>query len=50
MTAGKHKVNSLLRILNNPCLSLQCNPCITASQGEMDFGRYIGVVFAEGFN
>ena len=22
MTAGKHKVNSLLRILHNPCLSL----------------------------
>ena len=28
---------------------IQWNPCITASQGEMHFGRYIEVAFAEGF-
>ena len=29
---------------------VQWNPCITASQGEMHFGRYIEVAFAEGFS
>ena len=31
-------------------ITVQWNPCITASQGEMHFGRYIEVAFAEGFS
>ena len=43
VTAGRHKVNSLLRILNNPCLSLYVNRQVILSilQSSLEYGSEV---------